>query len=100
MFNTNQIQMNKDLLQVELLDRVQNSIENQIYSYEIEEIEDIFNEDDDEINRAITFNRGTKNDIVVISPDGEFKGAFGDELSPEFLMGLGNSLIKSARYRR
>ena len=30
MFNTNQIQMNKDLLQVELLDRVQNSIENQI----------------------------------------------------------------------
>ena len=41
MFNTNQIQMNKDLLQVELLDRVQNSIENQIYSYEIEEIEDI-----------------------------------------------------------
>ena len=44
MFNTNQIQMNKDLLQVELLDRVQNSIENQIYSYEIEEIEDIFNE--------------------------------------------------------
>ena len=46
MFNTNQIQMNKDLLQVELLDRVQTSIENQIYSYEIEEIEDIFNEDD------------------------------------------------------
>ena len=100
MLNTNQIQMNKDLLQVELLDRVQTSIENQIYSYEIEEIEDIFNEDDDEINRAITFNRGTKKDCVIISPDGEFKGAFGDELSPEFLMGLGNSLIKSARYRR
>ena len=30
--------MNKDQLQVELLDRVQTSIENQIYSYEIEEI--------------------------------------------------------------
>ena len=42
--------MNKDRLQVELLDRVQSSIEKQIYSYEIEEIEDIFNEDDDEIN--------------------------------------------------
>ena len=97
MFNTNQIQMNKDLLQVELLDRVQTSIENQIYSYEIEEIEDIFNEDDDEINRAITFNRGTKNDIVIISPEGEFKGAFGDELSPEFLMGLSNALIRTAR---
>ena len=39
--------MNKDRLQVELLDRVQSSIEKQIYSYEIEEIEDIFNEDDD-----------------------------------------------------
>ena len=62
--------MNKDRLQVELLDRVQSSIEKQIYSYEIEEIEDIFNEDDYEINRAITFKRGTKNDIVVISPDG------------------------------
>ena len=53
----------------------------------------------DEINRAITFNRGTNHDIVVISPDGEFKGAFGDELSPEFLMGLANSLIRTARER-
>tara|TARA_B000000609_G_scaffold126881_1_gene100832 strand:+ start:73 stop:351 length:279 start_codon:yes stop_codon:yes gene_type:complete len=91
--------MNKDRLQVELLDRVQSSIERQIYSYEIEEIEDIFNEDDDEINRAITFNRGTNHDIVVISPDGEFKGAFGDELAPEFLMGVANSLIRTARER-
>ena len=41
--------MNKDRLQVELLDRVQSSIEKQIFSYEVEEIEDIFNEDDDEI---------------------------------------------------
>ena len=39
--------MNKDRLQVELLDRVQSSIEKQIFSYEVEEIEDIFNEDDD-----------------------------------------------------
>lgn len=91
--------MNKDRFQVELLDRVQTSIENQIYSYEVEEIEDIFNEEDDEINRAITFNRGTKNDCVIISPNGEFKGAFGDELSPEFLMGLANSLIRSAKER-
>ena len=32
--------MNKDLLDVELLDRVQYSIEENICSYEIEEIED------------------------------------------------------------
>ena len=41
--------MNKDLLQVELLDRVQHSIEENICSYEIEEIEDIFEELQEEI---------------------------------------------------
>ena len=46
--------MNKDLLDVELLDRVQYSIEENICSYEIEEIEDIFNEDKGEVQRCIT----------------------------------------------
>ena len=43
--------MNKDLLEVELLDRVQSSIEENICSYEIEEIEDIFNENKGEVQR-------------------------------------------------
>ncbi len=89
--------MNKDELEVELLDRVQMFIEDQIYSYVIEEIEDIFNEDDDEIQRIITFNRGMKSECVIISPDGLFKGAYGDELPPELVMSLANSLIRHAK---
>ena len=91
--------MNKDLLQVELLDRVQHSIEENICSYEIEEIEDIFNEDDGEVQRCITFNRGTKNDCMIISPDGLFRATVGDDLSPELVMGVANTLIRYAKYQ-
>jgi|TARA_A100001388_G_scaffold185374_1_gene139135 hypothetical protein len=91
--------MNKDLLDVELLDRVQYSIEENICSYEIEEIEDIFNEDKGEVQRCITFNRGTKNDCMIISPDGLFRAAVGDDLSPELVMGVANTLIRYAKYQ-
>ena len=91
--------MNKDLLDVELLDRVQYSIEENICSYEIEEIEDIINEDKGAVQRCITFNRGTKYDCMIISPDGLFRAAVGDDLSPELVMGVANTLIRYAKYQ-
>ena len=59
--------MNKDRLQVELLDRVQSSIEKQIFSYEVEEIEELMPE--------------SKSDRSIFKP---FKGHFGHSRDSKF----------------
>ena len=57
--------MNKDLLEVELLDRVQSSIEENICSYEIEEIEDIFNENKGNLTLTNSFTTTIDFDYVL-----------------------------------
>ena len=52
------------------LDILQRYIEDGISYAVIQEAEDVWHEDDERVIRAFTFNKGTREQVVVIGPDG------------------------------
>ena len=57
------------LIDIEDLDVIQLVFEDEITNYEITETENLWDDEDDRIYRAFTFNRGVKYHQVVISPE-------------------------------
>ncbi len=58
---------------IELLDLFTDVIENSISNYALDRVEDLYDEDDDMILRALYWSRGDKNYIIVINPMGQIK---------------------------
>ena len=61
---------------IALLDLLQAELEDSIYNYAIEETEDLFDEEEDVILRALHWSVGTSRYIVVINPLGFLKGVY------------------------
>ena len=57
----------------ELLDHFQYMLEGEISNYELEEIEDCYDVDNDMILRGMKWGRGNKNHWLVISPFGHIR---------------------------
>lgn len=55
------------------LDAIQTILTENITNYAIDEVEDVWDEDDCEVLRGFFFNRGMKTHIIVISPNGIIK---------------------------
>ena len=53
-----------------LLDAIQKRLEKEISYAAITEVEDLFHEEDNRVERAFTFSRGTRETIAVIGEDG------------------------------
>ena len=61
---------------IALLDLLQAELEDSIYNYAIEETEDLFDEDEDVILRALHWSVGTSVYVVVIHPLGFIRKLF------------------------
>ena len=53
-----------------MLDLLQEYIEEGITYAVVQEAEDVWHEDDERVVRAFTFNKGMREQVVVIGPDG------------------------------
>jgi len=58
---------------IELLDHFTHVIENSISNYALDSVEDLYDEDDDMVLRALYWSRGDKTFIIVINPMGQIK---------------------------
>ena len=61
---------------VALLDLLQEELEDAIYNYAVEDTEDLFDEEEDVILRALHWSVGTSRYVVVIHPLGFIKTLF------------------------
>jgi len=79
--------------QTELLDVLQNQLEESIYNYALDDIEDLNDEEYDQIVRTMYFSRGSKKHWVVITPYGQIRSS--SKSSPKDLMvQIGNAAIE------
>ena len=67
------IQQEQDL---ELLDLIQENLEEDIYNFAIERTEDLYDEDEDQLVRALFWSVGTSVYGVVVTPMGNIKSIF------------------------
>ena len=58
---------------IEFLDHLQNVLEKLISNYALEEIEDVYDVDEDIVLRGLKWGRGNKNYWIVISPLGHIR---------------------------
>ena len=56
-----------------LLDHFQYMLEKEIYNYALDEVEDCYDEENDQILRGLKWSRGDKDYWMVISPLGQIK---------------------------
>ena len=61
---------------IALLDLLQEELEDAIYNYAVEDTEDLFDEEEDVILRALHWSVGTSRYVVVIHPLGFIKTLF------------------------
>ena len=61
---------------IALLDLLQEELEDSIYNYAVEKAEDLFDEEEDVILRALYWSVGTSKYVVVIHPLGFIKTLF------------------------
>jgi len=73
------------------LDVIQLVFEDEITNYEITETENLWDDEDDRIYRAFTFNRGVKNYQVVITPECHIK-AHTDKMPTSLIVEISNIL--------
>ena len=81
---------------IALLDLLQAELEDSIFNYSLEEAEDLYDEDNDMILRALLWSVGTSNYYVVINPLGLIKRCFSmspDDVEEEELGGIPNDLM-------
>ena len=64
--NTSEAQQTSDRSD---LDVIQLVMEDEIANYELTETENLYDEDNDRVYRAFTFNRGVKHHQIVIHPE-------------------------------
>ena len=77
---------------IALLDQLQTILEADISNYELREYEDLYDEDNDGIIRSFTFNRGVKDYILILTPDGTMKWV-GKRTPRDLIVGIANSII-------
>jgi len=58
---------------INLLDHFTHVIEKSISNYALDEVEDIFDEDDEMMLRALHWSRGDKTYLIVINPMGQIR---------------------------
>ena len=75
-----------------LLDILQEVLEESIPSYAIENPENLYDEDRDEIIRKLEFSKGLRNHFLVISPDGILK-MISDDFPRSLLLKVHNALM-------
>ena len=80
------------LIDIEDLDVIQLVFEDEITNYEITETENLWDDEDDRIYRAFTFNRGVKYHQVVISPE-HFIKATTDRTPSSLVVEICNILV-------
>ena len=59
--------------QTSLLDMVTYTYDTEIANYSLDEYEDLLDEDEDSLVRVLTFSRGNKKHMVVVTPYGQIK---------------------------
>lgn len=77
---------------INYLDIIQLAFEDEITNYEITETENLWDDEDDRIYRAFTFNRGVKNYQVVITPEYHIK-AHTDKMPTSLIVEISNILV-------
>jgi hypothetical protein len=60
---------------VEMLDAIQSTLEEEITNYSLESTEDLNDEENDWVSRALWFSRGVNEFFVVLTPYGEIRAA-------------------------
>ena len=75
-----------------LLDYFQTCLESNISDFAISKIEDLYDEDEDELVRAIWMERGTSQHILSITPSGFIK-TVNTKMSMQLWVQVANSMI-------
>ena len=74
------------------LDAIQAILESSIADYALENLEDLYDQDQQEILRKLEFSKGTKSFCLVISPDGHWR-LINQKFPRLLLMEIHNALI-------
>lgn len=79
--------------QTELLNILQKQLEESIYNYALDEVEDLNDEEYDQVVRTMHWSRGDKVHWVVLTPYGQIRSS--SKTSPKDLMvQIGNAAIE------
>lgn len=80
------------LSEVAAIDVLQEMLEDEISNFEITQHEDLYDEENDKMLRAINFNRGTKDFYIVVDMYGRI-AAYEERIPRDLLIQISNAFI-------